>query len=444
MISKSYIDFVTVPATGTTDIRTGVVDREGNAFTPKLFIILGSSLFNQIEYNGADLFADAFNITTGFDDGGSKHYGEASSDAAGFGFKIVDGASSGSYSVFYVHAQLSFGGYLPVEAYISAVGAGQYSITSTLYTGGYPGHQSGRAYIIICLGGDSAEMAVGSPMGSGLPTILGFEPCGLIFKPQTLNSGTATATGAGGAGAFGFKTIDSGQALSASYSTNQGGVARAQVTNACAGGLNGSSLEPLTAVINSSGFTLSGSGPGQAYLAFGGTNLKAYCAAVTERLTTGQQTIDTNLTNEVVFFVSIGRTATGSVDTTACSICIGVTDTVRQGLIWAGEVGSNPSNPLGARTTRSDSLLRMGTANGGSTTFTDIATFVSNDPTTGIITINWSAVSGDANQFIVFALGPEANPVPPIVESGMYKLQPGKTNDTVWKALGVTEERKIP
>ena len=403
--------------TGTQTV-TGIVDKDGVAFTPSALLFWGHGTLDTLMV-GDGAFRDAWMVSTGLDTGAGTRRGECGADASGFGYKIVDGGSSGDYSLVVIHAQLSFGGYIAVKAYVSAVASGEFTLTydlnDALGAGVYPYLAAGQSILYTALGGTDLDVSVGTPTGSGLPTNIGFQAEGVLFKFQTLGSGTATGTGAGGAAMWGWATRTSNQGVSSTYNINQLTTERYQATDRCWGGaLGNGTIGTAGAVTNwgATSFTVN-TATGGAYLAAGGTDLEARAGTFTQPASPGTQVVTVGIAPYVVFVQSVGAASSALLRTDQLEWCAGAMDGTRGHSVWCGEIGNNPSAPLGGRKVSTTDVLQFATPNGVSTTFTNRAQFVSFDAVAGTFTVNWSAVDGTAREIQWFALGPATSPTPP-------------------------------
>jgi len=370
-------------------------------------------------------FRDAFMASSGQDDG-TTHLGNASSDAAGFGVKFVVGGSSGVYSVIVDHTQAGFGGYILVKATVTSITATGFTLTydlnDTSASNAYPYFVAGQSFMVVALGGADLDVAMGIPAS---PTTIGFELAGLISRRQILGSGTATGTGAGDTGQIGWTTAAGVQGCIGTFTVNQGPVYGYTATDrvTCAltdtGTVTSGQVTAITPTAFSTNAAYSGS-----YLAVGGTNIVTASGVFTQSPQVGEQTINLGINASVVLFASAGTTTDdrGVVQTGEFQLLYGALTSDTTGCsVWCGNIGTNPAAPLGGRYVSDASLLRFGTPDGASTTFTSVVSGGTLS-SQGACTLQWASTDAVPRDIIWFAIGEAAvNPTPtyytvPIIE----------------------------
>jgi hypothetical protein len=393
---------------------SNVVDRDGEEFAGKLFLVMsGNVAFNTLGYqtglnNG---FADYRGIAT--PTAGMAH---ASADIARFGGKICSDGGASGYSVLDLQADVFFGGNFQRRGYITDVQVGAYRIALDL------NNRDGDVVIAVIGGDDLAVDAITSALFNGTFNTSA-APVGLLAlsRGAGISETLSAVIGAGSSPMlWGWDTKESGRGCAAYVVGNQSGNSRVQLSDRFAAVIDTSSISGGVPVVEAWGqgsYSVSGATGTLSVqqVAFGGTGVK--CAAGAFRLPAvdGQVTVDLGIDASFVMGMSIGAPPTTSLLTGEAHISYGWTDGQRQGGLWAGEstVG-NVGSIDGARYLMNANLLRFGTADGGSTTLHSTCSIVSLTRA-GQMTLNCVGVDGTEPEVLWFALGQEIFTGTPVV-----------------------------
>lgn len=386
------------PRTGTgTQTVTGVVDREGNPFTPKLVLFQsGYAALNTLTTTGLDTvyanFQGADNLIS--------PVAMTRADTLGVGIaKFTQGyvtPTGGSVASLLDHdAAGAFGGATNRLATITAVALGSFTLTFTANA------RTGDAVICAVLGGDDLVIDQTESLTNGVVSTSGAAQGVLTMTHQF-----STASG------WGFDTRDSGRGLSIAFVQNQGGNSRYQRSDMCGASIdaNANTVEtgsPYVSVWDDASYTVDGSASikGFTQFAFSGTGLVAKAGSFTQPSVTGQQIVPLDLNAKWLMVISRGAAAGTSLLTDQAETALGWTEGVNQVGFWAGENTVGNVGSLNAARYLSDaSLLRFATPAGNGTTFDAVAEFVSLDPA-GFLTVDWTTTDGDAREILWFALG---------------------------------------
>lgn len=431
---------IITPAAGTgVQTFSGFNDKNGAPFVPKVFMPIG--------IGPKDSVAQYWSWAYGFDDG-ITHVGENCDEGPAVGLKDVAAGTSGDYSILKYLDQLSFGGRFLTWAKITAIRSGQIDVQFDL------NDSPGDSYIMVALGGDELDYAIINTNGTGVISP-GFEPVAVINRLNRSFSGTSTGGGSLGNN-IGFATKSDGHTGSASAVVCAGDISSGDnaiyqdITNAWSL-VGGTFLAPVNTFgrvskavssWNSTSFTLTGDSQPTGTLALGG--IQATSGSWTEPASDGNLDIDTTIDRKIVIFVSTGQTSFGSINNGAAQFVIGVYDCVNNVSVWTGEsyVGDTGASLLGARSLSSSKVIQFATANGDSTTFANKATASLLSGTK--VRLAFTNTDGTQRKGIWLALGDLFVPASP--GAGIYKIVPGKKNDTVYTSQSpiTTEDMDIP
>ena len=436
------------PRTGTgTQTITGIVDTGGAAFTPEWVLFTNNGTPNNtLGYGGLGGNANGWAWNSGVDNGTEGASGGTATRSQ-FGGKIGSGGAATRYSLTDLGANAFFGGDIYREAYISAFGSGEFTLTYD------KNDRTGDTVIFHAFAATGGELVLDeiSAWSSGrVPPVASFAepPQAVLWWPtaSALSTTKGATAGAGGSPwGFGWATRSDGLygATSAS-SESLDGTASYQALTAPR-----TNITSLTTGATQQGPTInpwaSGSWTGVAHdigatatsVVFGGTNLLCVSGSFTQKATTGTQVVSLGIDAKWVMIQTVGRPTFAS--TTAyvgrSELSIGFTDGTRQSNQWAGETGTSPTAD-GARYTSDSTMLRIaGSAiNGASTTFGSVAALSSLSG--GNLTLNWTASDGGGAEIIWFAIG-EALPGTGSVRVTKTETPTGTTTFT-FKTLGLT------
>ncbi len=401
------------PRSGTgTQTVSGIVDRDGNAFTPTLVLFQSCWTYE----NG--LTSGAIPTNRYFDSRGidliTKRCARAVADVEAAGFKDVAGGTSlGDYSLLDFNAQPSFGGVILRRAKITSTASGSFTLTYD------QNDRTGDIVLFTAFGGTDWSVESSAALVDGTYTTSD-KPQGLLACPLTPPAASgATFTGTGGqCVTWGWDTRDSGRGASAIQVDLQGTQNSYQRTDAFGLTMTSPTVLPVVSAWADLGYTIAGNTGNvtpATPLVFCGDTLRAAQGAFLQQDATGVQVIDVGLDTKWIMFVSAGNEASSTLQSPNCQIVTGWAAETRQTGFWSGE--STPggfTSPLaGARFLASATTLRFAVANANSTTFTAIAAVTDMDGDAGTVTINWSVNDSVSRQILWFALGEVIVPPPP-------------------------------
>lgn len=416
-VQACVLTFTAITASSGVQTITGVVDTDGNEFIGRTFLFYNGAVGNNSLAYGSS-FGHAYAFNTGIDMGDGRGGSSGTADTTQFGVTISSGGSGYGYSLLDVGANAFFGGDINRLARVTAVRLGEFDITYNINTFG------GDSVVCVILGGDSLEITEGyDPTNlQTIPTTSA--PVGVVFtRCQTPIStppayGSATGAGGGGGAGIGWSTRDdaineSMHILGQGYTTN---VRYQRSTLTCV------DVNPTTYVgqygltvasWGANSFTMSaGLNSGNSALAFSGSNVAARSGLLTQPLIGGTQTVDTGILPRLVILASYGAAPSTTALTDQAEIVVGFGSGNGQGSYWAGESGISPTLK-GARYSSNSSVLRFGSVNGASTTFSAVASFAGITEHDGSFTLTWEAVDGVQRQVLWFVLGEATLPPPP-------------------------------
>ncbi len=394
----------------------GIVDRDGNAFTPKFFIFHGG----YAAVNTLTCLPSASGnmlLSIGIDDG-TDGTSFAASDDLEFDAKICNGGTGVRYSLMDANASVFFGGFISGYGYVSAIGVGTATITWDLKG------RTGDDIMVVCIGGDALTVDVQAGFANGTYVTSGI-PKGLLNGgTQAWASTPAATTPATVRGSWGWDTVAGNRAAFSAAAFNQSSNSRALLTDRCSvdvdiAGLIGGT--PIVSVWDDDSYTVSGGGgTNVSMIAFGGVPTVCTAGVITQPLGVGIQTFNVDCDVRWLKIGSVGNVSDSGLVTDMAQYAIGWTDGTRQASFWTGETVSGNGTPLtGARYLSDETILRFGTPDASSTTFDAVAEFVSMT-TDGTVTIDWTVNDGEPREIVWFALGTEASPPPPTPTSTTY------------------------
>lgn len=389
---------------------TGVQDKDGNAFVPKLIIFhSGSTVLNTLTYNPTSLANTAVLDMGLYRASNDSSAYAAIGDIPQFGGKVSSGAGGANYAVCSLQAQGGGGGSIYRKGDVTAVRSGEFDIEITSEIA----PATTTDMMVTVLGGDTFEIdTITSGCNNGTHTTTGgLQPKAVWMFPNMPSASGTVSTAAGGTNGigWGWDTPNGGPGAAHILIGSLAANWRFQSTAAMNIGIdNTTHLEtgaPYVSAWNANGITTAGyvNGVRKEVIAFGGTGVLGASGAITQPLATGHQTFDVGIKAKWLMLVSIGAPSSGSVRSDWASLTTGWFDGVNQSSYYCGEEASG--QPLtGARFLSDSTVLRFAQPAGASTSFTSVAEAVSMDGY-GTVTLNWTAVSGDANQILWFALG---------------------------------------
>lgn len=400
-----------MPRTGTgTQTVTGVVDRDGNPFVGKLFLFQGAAPTSVAPGDWTNLYCDF----RGADTGAVRSTVVVGDET--FGFKHASGGfSAGDYSVADYRVQTLFGGAFYQLAKISAIRSGEFDLLFDLNA------RTGRMVLCVVFGGDDLSIDLPNTINNGTYATTAPPKAILAMPTRPLAASGGQSTGSGGAVVpWGWDTLDGVRAAASINVVAQGNNFRVQRDDALGLTVDNSgvlsSSRPIVSAWNTNSLTISGNSGGDIGaigLVFGGTNIVSAAGMITQPLLTGSQSFSVPIDAKFIMFLSTG-TASPTPDSPVAQMTHGWANGVNQVGFWAGERRNGNTLPLyGWRNVDDATVLRFGTPENTSTVWTSIASVTSIDPT-GTVTLNWSAVDGEAHEIYWLALGEVIAPPPSI------------------------------
>lgn len=380
-----------------TQIVSGVVDRNGNPFTGKLFLFHGNSTLGSIQSvtpTPAGVVYLYWLTSEGTADiTGSFNRGDCQADTTRFGLKLACGGS-GPGSVVSEIPDVFFGGFVVRGATVTAAAPGSFTLNYAF------NDYTGDDISVTVLGGSDLEYYL-SFYNANTTLSVPITPKGLLLR------GAGLATYASGGSGFSY-----GDSWAANGSEQ--GNAVASVLHSGGGGTNSRYL--TSSALNSAGFAVSSFNPSSitfnaiwSYglgVVLGGTDISCVAGHATLGSTVGTTVIDLTIAASCVFFSSVGAASNPSIDTTKAEICRGFYDGTRQASIWAAESSLGPT-PNGARFLSNTHIMQFGTPAGvGSSITASVAATSLNGQ---YLTISRDVVDGTAREFNWFAIGPDTS-----------------------------------
>lgn len=396
---------------------SGIVDKDGNAFTPEyLWFINGSSELNLLWSNGSGVY----NTTTYCENLYRASDGAAGYGATGilpqFGVKIGSGGggSGPNCALVSLEADAFFGGNNYRYCRINSVSSGSFELEVM--------HTEAWAFTtdVMCLAlANAGDLSMSTPAFldvAGFHSTTGIPRAIIRGLCASVATSGSPATGAGGSAfGWGWDTPNGGPFTAKTRNTAQaGGVnTRYQISTRYGADLDNAGTKTDGAYVSvwaSNGITSAGAngGPGTPVLVTG-DSVVAASGKFVQPSSTGHQTITTGINAAWVCVASVGLPTSTSVDTTWSEMAVGWTNGTSQMHYWGGEKALTLPL-LGANIVSDTHLLRFADAtgpNGSSTAFGAYCSIVEID-STGSFTVNWSLVDGVDREIIWFALGTEA------------------------------------
>ena len=391
---------LTFPAKGLgsgTQVVSGVTDRNGNPFTPKLFLFHGNSTLGSIQsvtptpagivslyWLSSEGTAD---ITGGF------NRGACMATSTRFGLKLAN-QGLGPGAALSEIPDVFFGGFVVRGATVSAVAEGSFTLDYSF------NDYTGDDISVTVLGGSDLEYYF-SFFNSLSSLSTPIAPKGLMIRNAGLSSYAS--------GNAGFSFGDTWAAAS-----SEQGVAVATVLPTALGAGNSRYLSSTqltsggfaVSSFNASSISFNSAWTDGLAVVFGGSGITCTAGHATLGTTVGTTIIDLGIAASCVFFSTVGAPASGSVDTTKAEICRGSYDGTRQASIWAAE-SSTSTTPNGARFLSNTHIMQFGTPAGvGSSITASVAATQLNGQ---YLTISRGVVDGTARVFNWFAIGPDTS-----------------------------------
>lgn len=416
-----------LPRTGTgTQTITGIVDRDGAAFTPKFVLFQsGYAALNILTTTGTDtVYADfhgADNLTDPVAMTRADCLGAGVGKFLG-GFQTPAGGGATQASLLDHDAAAAFGGVTYRLATVTAVASGSFTLTYTVNS------RTGDAVLCTVLGGDDFDIDQHEEVTNGTITTTG--PAQAVL---TMSHSFSAQSG------WGWDTRESDRGVSICFVQNQGGNSRYQRSDTCAASVDVNTNTvvtgaPYVSAWGDTSYTIAGSSDIKAFtqFAFSGTDLIARAGVFTQPTTTGQQTVTLGLDAQWLMVVSRGAEAGTTLLTDQAETALGWTDGTRQVGFWAGEntVG-NVGSVNGARYLSNASLLRFATPDSTSTTFDAVASLVELNPT-GTLTLDWTTVDSTEREILWFALGVDHTPPTPVYHTRTFTRRRVRRSPIVW------------
>jgi len=439
--------FRIISSTGDQTI-TGIVDIDGNTFTPKALLFLsGSTVLNTLYYNPtATINCIAHDMGLYLASGALSSY-SGIAVVPQFGGKITSGAAGTRYAVCSLEGDLFFGGNIYRIAEVTDVRLGEFDISVVTNLNFLT-----TDIIVVALGGDDLELeSIGIGYTNGNHPV-SFEPKGLLrllINSPLSSGGVSTGAGGGGGQGFGWDAPDNGPSSTHILWEILAGNYRLQRTDTFQARVDGLGHTvagiPVVSSWNVDSYDVTGNVDAGACttIAIGGTNIICTSRVVTQPIVIGHQTINLGIAPQFVILASYGAEADTGVKSDVGELVTGVTDGTRQACYWAAL--SSSAQPLdGASLLSDESILRFATPAAGSTVFDAVAEFIEFEDDTLIL--NWTTVDSTPREIIVFAIGIEFVPPPSVPGAGIYKVVTDKRHDTLYDTLSpvTTSDVKIP
>lgn len=411
---------------------TGIRDRDLVSFVGSLaFIQSCNAPNNTLSYQTG--LNNASVDDRGADDG-VKGMSTALGDIGRFGGKLTAGGAGTRYSLVDYQADIFFGGNFQGYGRISAFRSGELDITWTLMA------RPGDVFLLTVFGPGEPFFEYGRGLQNGTTTTAR-RPFGIFnvgaVEPMSATLNIATGS-AGNYLGYGWDCRDSNRGSVAYQNIDQSGNARGSKTDRCGlaidtpSGVSGA--VPAVTTWSDTSYTLTGGAGAINYTTFvlEGESGIARAGVFNAPLVPGTQTYALDLDAYWIVGASAGTPTATPFLTDQASFSMGWTNGVEQGCYWVGETTATNVNPIkGARYISNDSFLRLGSANGASTTFGNVAEFVDFDRATGILTLEWTAADGTLPEWQWFAVGFALAPPPglgmlltqlPLIGAGPYDM----------------------
>ncbi len=411
----AVLSFVVHSGTSTQTV-TGVQDAQGT-FTAKLFLFQGCyAAINTLVSGpiGDNKYADY----RGIDTGTIRSALIVTENYTGFNFKAVDSALSlGDHSLLDGFTD-NFGSFsFERKAKIGAVRDGEFDVQFDSNA------RPNDTIFVLAFGGDDLDIAFTNVANGTYTTPT--KPQGLLAIPVTApaSSGSTTSGTGGQDVAWGFATRDGAYGTSDLVVVNQGNNFSAQRTSAYSNSINQTtgvqSALPTISAWNALSITVANNTGANAVsipTVFCGDNLRTAGGSFTQPLTASSQQIDLTINAKAVLFFATGYAASSATQAPVGQFSMGWVSgnaAPTQVGFWAGEkTNGNTGTGFGARYLSDSTVLRFGTPNGLSTTFTNAADVTNISASLGTLDLNWSVVDGTAREILWFAIGEEITAPP--------------------------------
>ncbi len=387
---------------------TGVQDAVGSFVGECVFFQSGWVAVNTVTAGAAGV--GTYTDSRGVDTGAIRSAQSASGLYSPFNFKAQDGAQSlGDHSLVNCISDTFGSGVIDRDAKISAFRSGEFDLTYTTNT------RTGDTVIAIVL----AEIDITFTTSSNGSTSTPSKPQGLLAIPTlspAASGGTSAATG-GHNVPWGFATRDGDYGVATINIVNQGNNFNAQLGTAFSTIVDDfgvlSSARSTVSAWNDTALTIATSASGLSIPCIFSGDLVRCAGGVFDE---GDTSFDTGISASLLFFLTIGYPTPGTtVHSPIAQMATGWATghgVVSQVGYWAGEkTNGNTGTGFGARYLSNSSVIRIGSPNGASTTYTSVMD-VTSIGTDGIVDLHWSATSGDGSQIWWFAIGEDV-PAPP-------------------------------
>ena len=397
---------------------SGIVDRDGNAFTPTYLMFQGgftviNTLMTQAGPGGP---ANASANDQGFANA-TDGVGTGLADALAFGsFRHCSGGEASYYSLIGVGSSPFFGGYSWRLAYVSAIRSGEFDLVYD------QNDNTGDTVRVTAFGGSALNVEIlfdgltngVKPVSSDtLAPVVGIYAMQLTYP---FNHAPSYASGSGGVAgtSVGWDT-KLGTPGTAWYwpGSQTSGYRYMRNDQMNAWGSYVSSWDATKVTISGAGTDPNGYLGAGFPIAFSGTGVAANSGAITQPLSAGVQTFNVGINAKWLVLASNGRGGDNAFDSTQGTHSLAWSDSTRQTGFWTGD--GEATLPVGipvkgARYLSNTDALRFAAPDAASTTFTAIATIqsISSD---GTVRLNWSSSDGVPREIIWFALGEAAIPV---------------------------------
>lgn len=436
---KSKLLFLTTPVNGVTGsfVITGVNDaKTGVAFEPSLFIIQRCT--DGFVDTGASQFVGQ---SYGFDDG-TIAMGQCRQSQWQFSALFMSGGFDNSNSIL-ATVDL-FTPRFTTKGKITAKSSGQFTYTLTINEFGLV------RYSVLCLGGADLLHAIGvTSLVSATTAItgLGFRPTGLI----TVNTGNLGAEdNPNNVAGIGFVGTDLAQVSAVALPqllSNPVDAFRYQRTDKAGIGLDPASEVSLFSLVCNSldadGFTIARTGTiiGLIYLALGGVDIKV--GSLLQPVADGTASVDIlGVRPNAVLLASVGGPVSGVLQTDA-SLSTGMSDGSISASAWYSYLdGSTIAGNAGQMWGGSKGIF-FATPNGQNSSDAILTGQASISTNPNGFRLPFTNCDGLQREILYLTFG---TPIDVEELSGIYKLVPGKRNDTLYLTYSpvTTEDRKIP
>ncbi len=404
----AIIPFLAKSGTGVQTV-TGVQDPTGSFIGECVIFQSGWVAVNTVTSGAAGV--GTYTDSRGVDTGTIRSALSASGLYSPFNFKAQDGAQSlGDDSLVNCISDTFGSGVIDRSAKITAFRSGEFDLTYTT------NNRTGDTVIAIVI----AEIDITFTSDTNGTKTTPSKPQGILAIPTRVPASSGgTSVGTGGHNVpWGFATRDGDYGTACLNVVNQGSNFSAQLATAFSSGVDGSGVlagdQPTISAWNDTSVVVANSASGGLGVpcVFSGDDVR--CAG--GHFAEGTASFDTGISAGLLFFLSVGYSTPGvTVHSPVGQMASGWAtghSVVTQVGYWAGEkTNGNTGTGFGARYLSDDSVIRLGSPNGASTTYTSVMD-VTSIGTDGIVDLHWGTTSGDGSVIWWFAIG-EAIPTPP-------------------------------